>query len=145
MRTRIWCGVTKNVVRGTGLEHHLFTQSLHILRVRWVMPTAQRNQNWASWHSYSKHATCQSSGFACNQFVSPGRRIAREVVSWYLSQLEVSETVTQRFPVLPVRLASTGNMRAFKRRPACASDCRFGLRNFSLESRKNRFEESILD
>jgi hypothetical protein len=66
MRMRI--GVeNKECWRGTGLET-TFSYNRCTSYRSWVIPTVQRNQNWASRHSYSKNATCQSPGFACNQF-----------------------------------------------------------------------------
>jgi hypothetical protein len=77
----------KECLRGTGLET-TFSHSRCISYRSWVIPTVQRNQNWASRHSYSKHATCQSPGFVCNQFY-PLPPHCKEVVSSYLSQLEI--------------------------------------------------------
>ena len=78
MRTRI--GVeNKECLRGTGLET-TFSHNRCTSYRSWVIPTVQRNQNWASRHSYSKHATCQSPGFACNQFYRQPMH-CKEVVS----------------------------------------------------------------
>ena len=80
----------KERLRGTGLET-TFSHSRCTSYRSWGLPIVQRNQNWASRHSYSKHATCQSPGFACNQFY-PLPPHCKEIVSWYLSQLEILMT-----------------------------------------------------
>ena len=77
----------KECLRGTGLET-TFSHTRCTSYRSWVIPTVQRNQNWASRHSYSKHATCQSPGFACNQFYRRPMH-CKEVVSWCLPQLEI--------------------------------------------------------